>query len=144
MTQDRAIYLLKLTSIGTVIFGLIPLFALAASYHGIVGWFMDLTHLPLDGAQSFGGDSEKVLGAIGGGLLVGLGVLVWQITIHVYAKDPSTGASIINWGVWSWYLVDSTGSILAGAWFNAVLNTGFLLMFVLPIMLAKPRQAVTA
>ena len=105
---------------------------------------MDLTHLPLDGAQSFGGDSEKVLGAIGGGLLVGLGVLVWQITIHVYAKDPSTGASIINWGVWSWYLVDSTGSILAGAWFNAVLNTGFLLMFVLPIMLAKPRQAVTA
>ncbi|SMP10994.1 excinuclease ABC subunit A [Shimia sagamensis] len=144
MTQDRAIYLLKLTSIGTVIFGLIPLFALAGSYYGIVGWFMDLTHLPLDGAQSFGGNSEKVLAAIGGGLMVGLGFMIWQITIRVYANDPTTGATIIHWGIWSWFVIDSTGSVLAGAWFNAVLNTGFLLMFILPIILAKPRQAVAA
>ncbi|WP_299420142.1 excinuclease ABC subunit A [uncultured Shimia sp.] len=144
MTQDRAIYLLKLTSLGTVLFGLIPLFAMIGGLHGVVGWFMDLTHLPLDGAQSFGGDSEKVLAAIGGGLMVSLGVVTWQVTIHVYANDPETGASIISWGVWSWYVVDSAGSLVAGAWFNVVMNTGFLLMFVLPITLAKPRQAVAA
>lgn len=144
MTQDRAIYLLKLTSLGTVIFGLIPLFAMIGGFHGIVGWFMDLTHLPLDGAQSFGGDSEKVLAAIGGGLMVSLGVVTWQVTIRVYANDPEAGASIISWGVWSWYVVDSAGSFVAGAWFNVVMNTGFLLMFVLPITLAKPRQAVAA
>ncbi len=144
MTQDRAIYLLKLTSLGTVLFGLIPLFAMIGELHGIVGWFLDLTHLPLDGAQSFGGDSEKVLAAIGGGLMVSLGVVTWQVTIRIYTNDPETGASIISWGVWSWYVVDSAGSFVAGAWFNVVMNTGFLLMFVLPITLAKPRQAVTA
>ncbi|MCH2066835.1 excinuclease ABC subunit A [Shimia sp.] len=144
MTQDRAIYLLKLTSLGTVLFGLIPLFAMIGGLHGIVGWFLDLTHLPLDGAQSFGGDSEKVLAAIGGGLMVSLGVVTWQVTIRVYANDPEIGASIISWGVWSWYVVDSAGSFVAGAWFNVVMNTGFLLMFVLPITLAKPRQAVAA
>ena len=144
MTQDRAIYLLKLTSLGTVLFGLIPLFAMIGGLHGIVGWFLDLTHLPLDGAQSFGGDSEKVLAAIGGGPMVSLGVVTWQVTIRVYANDPETGASIISWGVWSWYVVDSAGSFVAGAWFNVVMNPGFLLMFVLPITLAKPRQAVTA
>jgi len=144
MTQDRAIYLLKLTSLGTVLFGLIPLFAMIGGLHGIVGWFLDLTHLPLDGAQSFGGDSEKVLAAIGGGLMVSLGVVTWQVTVRVYANDPEIGASIISWGVWSWYVVDSAGSFVAGAWFNVVMNTGFLLMFVLPITLAKPRQAVAA
>jgi len=144
MTQGRAIFFLKLTSLGTVLFGLIPLFTMIGGFHGIVGWFMDLTHLPLDGAQSFGGDSEKVLAAIGGGQLVGLGFMTWQVTIRVYARDRETGATIINWGVWSWYVVDSAGSMLAGAWFNAVLKTGFMLMFVLPITLAKPRQAVAA
>ncbi len=144
MTHDRAITFLKFACGFSIFMGVSVLLALATQSYGLFGWFMDLLHLPLDGAQSFGADSERVLGAISGGLLIGMGLMVWQITTRIYAHDPATGSAIILWGIWGWYLTDSAGSILAGAWFNAVLNTGFLLMFVLPIAMAKsPRGATT-
>lgn len=144
MTLDRSITYLKFACGFSILMGILVLLALATQSYGLFSWFMDLIHLPLDGAQRFGGDSERVLGAISGGLLIGMGLMVWQITTRLYAHDPALGGSIILWGIWGWYLTDSAGSVLAGAWFNAVLNTGFLLMFVMPIAMAKQRRAAAA
>jgi hypothetical protein len=140
MTLDTSIRLLKLTSLGSALFGLAMVLALISPLKLVFDVFLDLVHWPLDGEQSLTGDSARVLAAITGGLMVGLGALVWQITEAIYAKDPQTGGRIILIGVCAWYLPDSFGSYMVGAGFNVVLNTEFLAMFVLPVLLYRSQD----
>ena len=49
---------------------------------------------------------------------------------------------IILTGVIVWFVIDSAGSIVAGAPFNAVMNVGFLLMFEIPILWPKSNNHV--
>ena len=143
MTQNHVVISLKIACGLTMAMGVGTLFALATQTFGLLSWFMDLLYLPLDGQQSFGDASTRVLSAIAGGLMLGLGLMIWQLVEHVYIDDPAKGAKIIQWGLWGWYLSDSLGSVVAGAWFNAVLNAGFLLMFLVPLALApKPQTAI--
>ncbi len=145
MTLETSTRLLKLTGIGTILFGLAMVLALVSPLKPVFDIFLDLVHLPLDGQQALEGDSARVLAAITGGLMVGLGALTWCIAVHVYAKDAETGGRIILIGVMAWYVPDSFGSYMVGAWFNVVLNTGFLAMFVLPVLLHRSaRRSLTA
>lgn len=145
MTLETSTRLLKLTGIGTILFGLAMVLALVSPLKPVFDIFLDLVHLPLDGQQALEGDSARVLAAITGGLMVGLGALTWCIAEHVYAKDAETGGRIILIGVMAWYVPDSFGSYMVGAWFNVVLNTGFLAMFVLPVLLHRSaRRSLTA
>lgn len=137
MTLHTSIRLLKLAALGSALFGLAMVLALISPLKLVFDSFLDLVHWPLDSQQALAGDSARVLAAITGGLMVGLGALVWCITTDVYAKDPQTGGRIILIGVCAWYLPDSFGSYMVGAGFNVVLNTGFLAMFVLPILLHR-------
>jgi hypothetical protein len=145
MTHDTATKALKLAAIGTVIFGLAMVLALVSPLHLGLEVFLDLVHWPLDGQQDLNSASAHVLAAISGGLLVGTGTLIWGITTEVYRKTPKLGGRIILTGVLAWYLPDSFGSYMVGAWFNVVLNTGFLALFAVPILLYRPaKQPVAA
>ena len=135
MTYDRAIHALKRASAIVTAFGLIMFLSLLPGLQQFFGHFLDFLHLPVDGTQGFSSDSELLLGAIGGGVITGLGVICWQVTTHVFTKDPQTGSRILKHGILSWFIIDSAGSILAGAWFNAVLNIGFLILFMAPLYL---------
>lgn len=137
MTLDTSIRLLKLAALGSALFGLAMVLALISPLKLVFDTFLDLVHWPLDAQQALAGDSARVLAAITGGLMVGLGALIWRITEDVYAKDPQLGGRIILSGVSAWYLPDSFGSYMVGAGFNVVLNTGFLAMFVLPVLLHR-------
>ncbi|WP_299890088.1 excinuclease ABC subunit A [uncultured Ruegeria sp.] len=136
MTHTRATQLLRGASAICIAFGVLMFLSLPFQLGSLFGLFLDLAHLPIDGRQTFTSDSELLLGAISGGLLTGLGVITWQVTNHVYATNPEIGGRIMMYGLISWFVIDSTGSIFAGAWFNVVLNSGFLALFVVPIQMA--------
>lgn len=142
MTHERATTCLKIASAISVGFGLLMFLSLALGLQPAFAWFIDLAHLPLDGAQSFASDSELLLGAISGGLLTGLGVMAWRVTVDVYTNDPGLGGRILKSGILSWFVIDSAGSVLAGAWFNVVLNSGFLALFMVPLMLASSAKSL--
>ena len=145
MTLDTSTRLLKLAALSSILFGLAMVAALVSPLKLVFDVFLDLAHYPLDGDQSLTGDSARVLAAITGGLMCGLGALVWRLATDVYATDPARGGNIILIGVAAWYLPDSFGSYMVGAWFNVVLNTGFLAMFALPVILHRgANQAVKA
>lgn len=137
MTLQTSIRLLKLAGLGSALFGLAMVLALISPLKLVFDLFLDLVHWPLDGQQALAGDSARVLAAITGGLMVGLGALVWRLAEDVYAKDPELGGRIILIGVFAWYLPDNFGSYMVGAGFNVLLNTGFLAMFVLPILIYR-------
>ena len=92
-----------------------------------------------------GRGSERVgrRSTIVGGLTAGIGAAIWMIAKHIYSEHPETGRKVLLTFILIWFVVDSLGSALAGAWFNAVLNTGLLIAMILPLVWVKdsPRLA---
>jgi hypothetical protein len=94
----------------------------------------DLVFWPFDGRQAVDTQTARLLAAIGGGVMFGWGLLLWQIASQLLPKEPALAASLIRTSVIAWFALDCTCSVLAGAYLNVVLNMGFLAMFLVPLM----------
>lgn len=137
MQHTTAVKALKGASIFTIVMGAAAVLAVITGITQPFTFFFDAMYLPLDGQQSLGSDTELVLAAIAGGIMIGFGVMALQITNHIYTNDPALGGHILRLGLITWYLTDSAASYVAGAWINVLLNTPFLLLFLVPIQLNK-------
>ncbi|MFY1711305.1 excinuclease ABC subunit A [Tritonibacter mobilis] len=138
MTPKRAAQLLRLTSAGTVLFGLMLMLAPHSPLKPAGLVFVDLAFLPLDRTQDMDHEVAQLMMAISGGLLCGLGVLIWQITTRLFLQNPTLARRILIPALLAWYLPDSLGSMLSGAGFNVVMNTVFLAMFMVPLLRGAP------
>jgi hypothetical protein len=132
---------LKTASLAIAGFGVASALAAVPAFDAPLRWLVDLAFFPFDGRQTLAAPEARLMAAIGGGLTVGFGVLLYMIAEKVYARDTALGRQIMLAGIWSWFLVDSTASTLAGAPFNVVLNLGFLLAYVWPLRHAGLRAA---
>ena len=130
-----------LKAVGILLIALGAVFALTTTGPlSIVGvFFVDLAVLPVDGAQSFAATETRLLMAIVGGLTAGVGAAIWMVTRYVYETQPDTGRKILLTFILIWFAIDSLGSVLSGAWFNAVLNTGLLVAMILPLVWVEKR-----
>jgi hypothetical protein len=95
--------------------------------------FIDFVIWPVDGAQNLATAETRLLAAICGGIVSGLGVMVWLAASRIYPRNPGVARVLILGGITTWFVIDSTGSVLAGAPLNAILNVAFLLMFWIPL-----------
>jgi hypothetical protein len=124
-----------LKAASAIVFGFGVLTALAAlpALAGPTRILADIMFWPLDGAQSLAAPEARILCAIGGGVMAGWGALLWLVAAKLYPRDPELARTMTLASVGIWFAIDSFASILAGAPVNAVLNIGFLLLFVLPL-----------
>ena len=133
MTRETTIRWLKAGSALIVFFGALVAAAAVPALSGPVEYLADLIFFPLDGAQSVAAEETRLINAIGGGVMVGWGVMLWMLSTQLFPKEPVIAGRIIATSIVAWYVIDSTGSVLAGAPLNAVGNTSFLLIFLLPL-----------
>jgi len=91
----------------------------------------DLVLWPIDGGQTLTPES-RLLAAVLGGVMLGLGTTLLVLVAKVYPREPQLVRTVILVGIWVWFVADSLGSIAAGAPLNALLNVGFLLAFLIP------------
>ena len=119
--------------------GLIMVVGLVSPLMGLVNAFLDLAYQPLDGGQEVVGGAARLLNGILGGVLVGFGVMIWLVAEKVYKNDQDLGRNLIMIPLLCWFATDSAGSVLAGAWFNAVLNASILGVFLAALL--WPAQA---
>lgn len=124
---------LKATAAIVTGFGVIVALAALPATAGMANFLADLVFWPLDGAPRIDTPASRLLAAIAGGVLVGWGVTLWLVTAYVLPSDVSVASSIIRVGVLTWFVVDSLGSIAAGAPLNAALNISFLVLFLWPL-----------
>ena len=140
MPNLQTMSILKAGAIILIAFGL--LFAAAAvpalSYPAV--FFLDLALWPLDGAQSLDAPETRLLCAVGGGMLVGWGALFYLLADRVYPQEPALVRKFVLVSICSWFVVDSMGSIAAGAPMNALFNIGFLALFALPVLKVQTPQ----
>ncbi len=140
MANLRTTNILKGASIILMVLGLMVAASVvpALSYPTLL--FIDLALWPLDGAQSLAAPETKLLCAVGGGMLVGWGALLFLVADQVYPRDPLLVRKLILISICSWFVVDSVGSIAAGAPYNALFNIGFLMLFAVPLMRGQAPQ----
>ncbi|MBX2853428.1 MAG: excinuclease ABC subunit A [Rhodobacteraceae bacterium] len=133
MTLETSAAWLKIASWILIGFGLLAFFSLFTPAASILDLLFDFAFLFAEGSDVLG-DKGWLLMAIAGGLMVGFGVMTLGIATRVYPGDPEAGRAIIGAGILVWFVIDSAGSIFVGAWFNAVLNGGFLALFAIPLL----------
>ena len=102
----------------------------------------DLLVWPFDGAETLAASETRLALAIGGGVMLGWGLMIWQLAGEPLERAPEAVRGIIRASVLGWFLVDSAGSAAAGAALNVVPNLVFLALFLLPMR--KARAAVAA
>ncbi len=71
--------------------------------------------------------------AVIGGVMVGWGVALLLITCELLAKGSRLGWKLIAISLGSWFIPDTTYSLLSGYWQNAVLNIVLLALFAVPL-----------
>lgn len=133
MTQESTALWLKFGSGLTVFFGALIAAAAVPALAAPTAFLADLIFFPLDGTQSVAAPETRLMNAIGGGVMVGWGIMLWLAATRLLPTNPALAKQMILTSVIAWFVVDSTGSVLSGAPLNAVFNVSFLLIFCLPL-----------
>jgi hypothetical protein len=99
----------------------------------IANLFFDIMHWPLDAMPMIDNKAAHFATALAGGGFFGWGIASWIVATKLLPRDPPLAKSIITRGTVAWFLVDSLGSIMAGAPLNAILNAAILASLLLPL-----------
>jgi hypothetical protein len=86
--------------------------------------------------DSFGQEQARYVSlahAVIGGVMMGWGVALFYATRTLLARGAKQGWYLVAWSVMTWYVPDTSYSLLSGFWQNALLNTVFLLLFAVPL-----------
>ncbi|GHC45488.1 hypothetical protein [Neogemmobacter tilapiae] len=134
---------LRAASAATIGFGLL----IAAGAHPLTG---GLTHLlgdvllwPMDGMEQGATREARLLYAIAGGLMAGMGWMLWELSGRDYAQDRALARRIIVGGLAVWFVVDCTASVAAGGAWNVLANSAFLSLFALPLWRGRGKSQPT-
>lgn len=134
MSSQATVTGLKAASALIIGFGIITVSATAPATAGLARFLIDMIFWPIDGAQTLGAPETRLLCAIAGGLMTGWGAMLWLAATRLYPQAPDLAGTMIMVSLGAWFVVDSLGSIIAGAPLNALLNMGFLPIFLIPLM----------
>ena len=91
---------------------------------------LDILDWPLDGATSYASADTRFLSALTGGFLVGWGVTLWSLSSWAYDLAPEAVRKSVVSGALAWFLLDSAGSVAAGAPSNVLFNCLFLMLAI--------------
>lgn len=139
MMREREISLLKALRVAALIVlvtGLLPSLAIFHATQEPWRLFFDVLTWPLDNAPADFSVSDRQLSAVLGGVLCGWAWCLYQLA-DPEIFNPKIRRLMVQ-SVWTWFLLDSAGSVIAGMPLNAVSNIGFLLILMVPLHALRP------
>jgi hypothetical protein len=125
--------LLQAASIVTAATGLATALAALPATAFPMTLLADVILWPFDGANSLAATETRLLAAIGGGVMAGWGLMMLTLVNRLFLTDPALTKGILMTGVVSWFAIDSSASVLAGAPLNILPNVVFLALFAIPL-----------
>ena len=91
-------------------------------------------------ASTFGApanDYIRLLHGVLGAVMFGWGVMIAMVLRRAVAQGQPESINWILLPLLAWYIPDTIFSLYTGFWQNAVLNTVFLLVFLVPLLALK-------
>jgi len=76
---------------------------------------------------------QNFLYGVLGGVMVGWGVMMFAIIYIPFKRGERWAWLTLTIGLLIWFVVDSIASAASGVYLNVALNTGFLLMYGIPL-----------
>jgi hypothetical protein len=140
MTVQTSMIWLRVACVITVVTGLICAMASHPATGGVWLWLFDLLKWPLDGDPAFFADDTRAVNAVLGGTMVGWGVLMYLLATSQRIQALPELPRLLLIGIVAWFVVDCIGSLLAGLPGNLVLNVGFLVLFVPPLLVLQRQR----
>lgn len=134
MQIESRVRWLKVAAGVTMGFGILIAAAAIPTLAAPTAFLLDLIYFPVDGVQTMGDPASRLFSAITGGVLTGWGLMAWLIATELLRERPELARRIIITSIGTWFLIDSSMSIAAGAPLNAGLNVSFLALFCLPVL----------
>lgn len=127
---------LRLVSIGVAVFGLALVLAPGLTLRGF-SWmvYANAGRLP-----ALGGEAVRYISlvhAVLGAVMCGWGIMLTAIVHTLVANGSRLGWRLVTGSLLTWYLPDTSYSLLSGYWQNALLNTVFALLFAVPLLAIK-------
>ena len=123
-------------SVGVVVFGLVLVLIPSLARQG----FSLLVYASPERIDAFGEEPVRYISlahAVLGGLMVGWGVALFYVTKTLLARGSRIAWNLIALSVLAWFIPDTSYSLLSGYWQNALLNTVFLVLFVVPLLATR-------
>jgi hypothetical protein len=111
-----------------------PLAGPSTVLHDLVAW-------PIDGGTDLGSDEARLLSAILGGVFASLAAMLMLVVAPALKRGDDQVRRGAVAAVLVWFVIDSIGSVVAGAPSNAAFNTVFLAMVLAPLMLVRADPA---
>ena len=133
---------LRLAAVVTMLTGFALALAAIPALNLPVRLLADVLVWPVDQSQTLAASETRLAFAIGGGVMVGWGLMIWQLTGEPMQRAPDATRSIIRTSALAWFAVDSLASVMAGAALNVPANALFLALFLVPTLGAR-RAALT-
>lgn len=140
MTVQTSMIWLRVACMITVVTGLICAMASHPATGGVWLWLFDLLKWPLDGDPAFFADDTRAVNAVLGGTMVGWGVLMYLLATPQRLQAMPELPRLLLIGIVAWFVVDCIGSLFAGLPGNLVLNVGFLVLFVPPLLVLQRQR----
>lgn len=134
---DRSILLIRLVCFGFITFAVLWWSAVFPGYDLPAKLILDISDWPIDGNYDQLEQSSRLLSAIGSGLLAGLSFLLLLVVVPEIKKGNGSVISGAIASVLAWYVVDSVGCVLIGIYSNAVLNTVYAILIIVPLLMAR-------
>ncbi|PLX18207.1 MAG: hypothetical protein C0597_06385 [Marinilabiliales bacterium] len=122
--------------IACVLTGVTGIIAMAASTpKGAHLWLalFDMLKWPINNDPSEFQSESLALNAVLGGVMTGWASLMYSIIDNQVTKGNFEMLKYISLSILIWFIVDSAGSILADLPLNVLLNSVFLIIFIIPI-----------
>ena len=136
MSPSAAARMTRLVALGFFPTALILYSSAFASIDGASVLLHDFLDFPLDGDFTFTPESRWIA-AIAGGVFAALCIIFHQIVAPALEEGDERIRRGTILALLVWFVLDSTGSIAAGAPANAAFNVLFLALFITPLVAVR-------
>ena len=133
--MSREFHKIWLKVAAIVVMSFAPVFFLGtmASTSGPAQLALDVLSWPVNGDPVYNHSSTHFISALTAGFLLGWGIMIWCLSLWVYDFAPEGVRKTLLLSAISWFLLDSTGSVLSGYGINVIPNILVLFLVVGPM-----------
>jgi hypothetical protein len=138
--MTTALFWVRVWAAASAAVGVVMVAAVATPVDWPLALFADIAFWPIDGAPAITTPDARLFAVIAGGLTAGFCATVGLTLDHAMRSGDVALVRTATVGLLVWFVLDSTGSLAAGAWMNVPLNAAILAGFLIPIGLWKPAK----